>query len=591
MEREKVAADARAEEQSRKRRWQIAAAGVVVLALVGGILGLGLYLRAEARANADLATKNAELAAANKRERERFNLAADAIGLFTGDVSEDLLLKQKEFAALRSKLLKGAVDFYGKLEAQLKDQNDPESQAVLARAYFELGELTDEIGSKTEALEVHRKALAIRRTMAAASGADMETRFDLTRSLRSLGRLLEDTDDLAGSLAVAEEQRSIVTALDGESPTDPVRAILAQSHHEIGRMLFSTGKLPEALESWQQARAIRQKLSDAHPEDAESQISLAESYHGISLALAYMGRPAEGLESCRAARALLQKLVDANPAVPRYQFKLAMSSYATGRQFRLMARPSTAITNYQMAKTIFNRLAKDHPAVSDFQNRLANCDLQIGEMQYKTGRPSEALASLQSARAIRQKLADDQTTALTHRIALLETDVFMAGALRNLGRQEEAKTSYRSAVALADALVRDPPVMPEYRGNMAYALGRLALGRLADGDASANEIRRALTFYEALPTWTGEACFEMACCHAALSALAGRKGSSIAVAEGPAASERALAELRRAVDMAYRDAEAFRSERALDSLRKQTGFLQLLGEIDAFNRAELADQK
>src|SRR5207244_2795715 len=57
-ERDKAAADARAVEQRRKRRWQYAAAGVVVLALVGGVLGLGVYLRAQSKANADLAAKN-----------------------------------------------------------------------------------------------------------------------------------------------------------------------------------------------------------------------------------------------------------------------------------------------------------------------------------------------------------------------------------------------------------------------------------------------------------------------------------------------------------------------------------------------------
>jgi eukaryotic-like serine/threonine-protein kinase len=39
-EREKAAADARTEEQRRKRQWQFAAAGVVVVALAGGLLGL-----------------------------------------------------------------------------------------------------------------------------------------------------------------------------------------------------------------------------------------------------------------------------------------------------------------------------------------------------------------------------------------------------------------------------------------------------------------------------------------------------------------------------------------------------------------------
>jgi WD40 repeat protein len=69
-EREKAAADARSEEQRRKRQWQLAAAGVVVVALVGGLVGLGAYLQAQAQATADLEAKNSDLAAANEREKQ-----------------------------------------------------------------------------------------------------------------------------------------------------------------------------------------------------------------------------------------------------------------------------------------------------------------------------------------------------------------------------------------------------------------------------------------------------------------------------------------------------------------------------------------
>jgi WD40 repeat protein len=69
-EREKAAADARSEEQRRKRRWQLAAAGVVAVALVAGLLGLGAYLRAQARANAALEAKNSDLVAANESEKQ-----------------------------------------------------------------------------------------------------------------------------------------------------------------------------------------------------------------------------------------------------------------------------------------------------------------------------------------------------------------------------------------------------------------------------------------------------------------------------------------------------------------------------------------
>ena len=97
------------------------------------------------------------------READRFGLAMDAIKLFHGEVSEDLLLKEKKFEALRRKLLRGAADFYGKLEGLLEGQTDRASRRAMGDAYFELGNLTDDIGDKTAALTAHRKGLAVRR--------------------------------------------------------------------------------------------------------------------------------------------------------------------------------------------------------------------------------------------------------------------------------------------------------------------------------------------------------------------------------------------------------------------------------------------
>ena len=80
-------------------------------------------------ANENVTRANTELQAANVREHERFDLAMEAIKLFHGDISKDLLLKQKQFETLRAKLLRGAADFYAKLEGLLKERQDKGSRA------------------------------------------------------------------------------------------------------------------------------------------------------------------------------------------------------------------------------------------------------------------------------------------------------------------------------------------------------------------------------------------------------------------------------------------------------------------------------
>ncbi len=143
----------RARRWGRRNRTAVATAAATVLV---ALAGTGAVLAVQTEANRELKTANADLAAANaqvkksnadletanQRERRQFELAMSAIKLFHGEVSEDLLMKEKQFEGLRTKLLRGAAEFYGKLEGLLAGQTDPASRAALGRAYNELGELT-----------------------------------------------------------------------------------------------------------------------------------------------------------------------------------------------------------------------------------------------------------------------------------------------------------------------------------------------------------------------------------------------------------------------------------------------------------------
>jgi tetratricopeptide (TPR) repeat protein len=587
-ERDKAAADARAEEQLRKRRWQYTAAGAVVLALAGGILGLGLYLREQARANADLEAKNTELAVANEGERQRFSLAVDAIGLLTGNIGQDLLLQQKEFEQLRTRLLQGAADFYGKLESQLKDRHDPASRAALGRAYFELGELTGKIGSKEEALAVHRKALAIRQELAAVAGAEPETRLDVARSLGSVGWLLVENGDPSAGLNAFEAQRDVAMALESESPKEAVQIVLARAYVGIGNVFYNAGKEADGLAMYEKARQLQQTLSEDYSTKTQIQSDLAKIHGYISGALLQMGKSAESLASVQAARAVQQKLADADPTSTEFQSELAKSYYAIGfHQYRL-GKTADGLVSVQTSLTIIQNLCRDHPASTEFEFRLALCHQIIGEMLYNTpGKLSDGLASARSAQSLLQKLADDHPSVPKYRSELIFCRTLEADTLRRMGRLDEARASCLAAIVDAEVLVRDMPTIKDRRVYLAWSQRVLGMIRLGDGDVAqaTNDIRRALELFDGLSIRSGELWFETACCHAMLSALAGAEGSGVPIADKPVEAGKALVMLKKALDLGYR-AETFRTESALDSLRESDDFQRLMAEIDALNKAE-----
>ena len=124
----------RARRWARRNRTAVTAAAAAVLMAV---VGLAAVLAVQARANAELKVANArlelsnrrevkanaDLKAANERERARFALAQEAIRTFYTGVSEDLLLKQKEFDTLRTKLLRGARSMRGSNTTPLNSTN------------------------------------------------------------------------------------------------------------------------------------------------------------------------------------------------------------------------------------------------------------------------------------------------------------------------------------------------------------------------------------------------------------------------------------------------------------------------------------
>ena len=125
----------RARRWARRNRTVVSSLSAAVLvALAGTAAVLAVQTQANGRlkqanielgvANRLVTKANADLNLANAREKQRFDLAMAAIKLFHGEVGDDLVLKADQFKPLRDKLLRGALDFYGKLEGLLEGQPD-----------------------------------------------------------------------------------------------------------------------------------------------------------------------------------------------------------------------------------------------------------------------------------------------------------------------------------------------------------------------------------------------------------------------------------------------------------------------------------
>jgi serine/threonine-protein kinase len=533
----------------RNRALMVAASAVVLVALAG----LGAVLAVQARANdrmrranerlvtanAEVGRVNAELEAANGRERQRFDLALEAIRRYHTGVSEDFLLRQVQFKDLRDRLLRDAVAFYRKLEALLAGQADIRSRRALGRAYEEVGELTDRISSMPEALAAHRKAHEVRRALAREATSDPATRADEGRSLIAIGLLQGKMGRYEEALASLEEARSVLGALPGSGPDrDAILGEAARSYYWTGVLRGREGRPREALPAYERASAIAVELAVAHPDWVDNQRTLAWCYNNIGLLRIQEGDADAALAAYDRSRLIKQRIVDEHPGVAEYRRDLASSYISIGLVFREAGRPAEALASHETAVAMLQSLVDAYPAVALFQSNMANSLDEAGD------------------------------------------------TLRLIGRTAEARASYKRALAIVDGLVQ---VNPTATGDQSYLLRgitlqalrglgatRLAEGRTAEAVAS---WRRAIAEGERLGSSQGESLYYLAGCHARLGGVAGAPGSGLLANEGPPQLDKAMEILRYSIAGGYRSIEWMRRDPDLDSLRSRPDFRLLLLDL------------
>jgi tetratricopeptide (TPR) repeat protein len=552
----------------RRRRTAVTAAAVAMLA---ALVGLAVVFNIQARANRDLK-------AANERERARFDLALEAIRSFHTGVSEDLLLKQPHSQALRTKLLHGAREFFGKLETLLKDQTDRRSRRALVQAYDELAALTDRIGSKTEALELYRRVLGLRRELVREEQADHDAQAAVGRCLLALGTLQYQTGHAEEAMANYEEALAVLGSVSRDGD---VRADLATCHYMTGDILAETGRPGDALTWYQKARSLRETLVRDRPAVTGYHSGLAECDVALGSLFWKAGQPVEAVASFEKAKAMFEALARDHPTATEFRRQLAHCYNAISYPLHAIGKTAQAVKSFEAARAILETLVQENPAVTEFRQQLAYSDTQIATLFWDTGRAAEAVEPYEKARASLEALAQANPAVAEIRNDLARCYSQMGHVLRSIGKPVEALASSEKARLLRESLIRANPSLTEYRSDLAVTLGvignlKRAAGRYSEAAAS---FREAIVLLEGLPSRTPEDHYNLACYHSSLAGLAGQPGSGLTAVAGGAESAQAMTDLRRAAAAGFRILSLMALDHDLDLLRSRPDFQLLMMDL------------
>ena len=273
----------------RARRWARRNRTAVTVAGRRGAGGAGRHRRRARRADPGQrpapAGQRRARRLANVREKQRFDLAMEAIKLFHGEVGDDLVLKADQFKPLRDKLLQGAADFYGRLEGLLKGQPDRASRACDGECLLRAGR-----ADREDRRQARRPLRSTRRGW--RSGARWPRSRPRTArpaatwpAACSRPRLARRDRPLRPRPSAAMRRPvSCWKALPLTGPGSEERRSLARPGlQRDGGLLGSTGKTAEMVSAYERSLEILTRLVDENPAVSEYRSNLADTHNRIGI--------------------------------------------------------------------------------------------------------------------------------------------------------------------------------------------------------------------------------------------------------------------------------------------------------------------
>jgi serine/threonine protein kinase/Tfp pilus assembly protein PilF len=455
----------------------VSAAACLVL-IVGLVVSNVLIGREKAQA-----VIHAQAAESNLR------LAHDAVSRFYIQVSENVLLNEPGLQPLRRQLLEDARRFFAKFVEEHGD--DPGARADLAKALSLLANITAEIRSKPEAIDLDRQTLAILEPVCQAHPEVAEYQIDLGNVHHHLGLQYYDTKNTAEAVAAYQHAVAIRKQLAEAHPEIPeYQAALARTYINLGNAYRLNRKGEDVRAEHERALAIWQGLTASHADVPEYQRYLAKTYVNLGLSCFQAGRVAQAEDYYQKALPIVAELVRRYPRVTRYQIEVADIHNRRG-VLHQSTDPAMAEAAFGQALEIQQKLAAENPEVNSYQSDLGKIYNGRGIFYMQRGQHAQAEADYDAALAIQKKLVERDPTVTNHRRDLAEVHNNFGILYLETNQPAKAEAAYRRCLPIVEELVRMHADVSEFRVHLGGLCGNLGNVLRDNG-----QLAEALGFYE-----------------------------------------------------------------------------------------------
>jgi eukaryotic-like serine/threonine-protein kinase len=584
---------------ARRHKGRVLAAGLVLFALLAGIVGTTLGLiearrqervavaefEATERARKDEAEQRgiAEAAAtaeheAKLREQQRadgeaqerkradaekeralrfLDRALDTLRATTGEDVEKLIGAKTELSANEREYLEAIAHRWEAFAK--KSEGDAESRIFRGEGHFHVATLWHRLGRTKEAIAEYRAARDVRRALVAQYPNELDHQRELSTTHLNLGILLAETGHRDEGQVEIQAALDLLKGLVDQSPKSPeYQNSLSVVRFNYGAILEVRGETVKAQVELEASRELQRDLVERFPEKIDYQQELAHTLKTLGGHFAELRKRDEALVQYRAAAKLQKALVARFPKTPGYQEALANTHNGIGVLFAEDGKFEQARPEYLAARDLLKKLADDYPAVPSHQVDLGGSYCNYGNLYRQEGKPADSLEWLDLAAQTLERAHQKMPLDSRGKEYLRNCYIGRAQSYDALKKYADAAKEWERAIELLP-----PPHRPPFRGNRAVSL--FQAGQYASAMEEVNELTKS-------EKWLGHQWYNFASMYSVASSKLADKKQEYA--------DRAMELLRKSVKSGYKDLAHMKTDANLDHVRKRPDFESLLAELE-----------
>ncbi len=485
----------------RRHRVAVAAAALVLLSLLGGILAT---TRAARQARVERA-----------RAERRFAQVRTLANTYLFDV-HDKLQGMPGTIEVRGLVARTALDYLDSLAQEAA--GDPQLEWELAVAYQKVGDVqgdpwTANLGQPRAAMQSYQKSLKLAQQL--SGSRDLKMQRLLAQGYFKLGALQAQAGGMTEAHETLQQAVALAEKLERQTHTVEDLELLQNCHIRMGDISMDTGDLRSALNCYRHTLRLSERRVVEHPSD-QSRLFLAKDYNREAEPLVSLGDVAGALAGHRKSLALADELLlspqhAADPAYLRVRLiALNWLGNLAGNP-RFINQGNTWLSNtglgdaraalhyHRQSLALAERIVSLEPKSALARQGLAGAHRLVGE-SLAFDRPAQSVEHYRKALALVRALlaaAPGETQYLRWEARFLHG---VAEPLRRLGDRPGALQNLRQSLQIwRELLSRDDNLRA--RAELHAALLALAGQLLESGDhaAALAHYREALTLAETPP--------------------------------------------------------------------------------------------